>query len=248
MRNRVPVYDVGVRDEGRKRHVFSLARCEEGYEFQVDVESPFYRIADKFFACDVPEVVVMAETTVFSAFILKGGGSSGPVPAYLNKIEATLRADESVLVGLGEAGQGNHAALLDALDQGDFGAAAFLANENAALARKLKKPELAIGYATLSYDVGFRAMGLDPSGGGKPLVAIDPGQAIPVPTPEGKFVLEKFNSAANARNVDVWSYDTTRALRQLAPLDQNYPLLAVDDPGDLLQLKFDTSGRFQFSG
>ena len=110
----------------------------------------------------------------------------------------------------------NQAGLIAAMSQNNFGEAAFFANENAALARRAQLSSAAIGYAALSYDTGFRAMGIDPGGSTTPLIALDPSQgSIPVPTAEGLNFLRQYNTQiVEAPNANVWGFTTALSLRE----------------------------------
>jgi len=131
---------------------------------------------------------------------------------YADQIEVALVAPEIAGSELGEVGARNQVALLEALDRGDFGALSFYANENAALALQAGDSSLSTRYGLLSYDAGFRSMGVDPAVAELPLVANDAARDIYVITSEGEQLMQQYHVQMGRPVPTTWNNATTRHL------------------------------------
>lgn len=197
---------------------FDLNTCEDGMVFKVTMGSGFFVVEEEFYPCQAPEVQILASMSTFQT-------ASAPTDVftvdyssvtYGSWIHDAVVVDPNTLAAMGSVAIENQAGLIAAMSQNNFGEAAFFANENAALARRAQLSSAAIGYAALSYDTGFRAMGIDPGGSTTPLIALDPSQgSIPVPTAEGLNFLRQYNTQiVEAPNANVWGFTTALSLRE----------------------------------
>ncbi|MBT0779257.1 hypothetical protein [Paracoccus sp. pheM1] len=224
---------------GDTAHHFMIEACNEDITFKVALISRQYEYEDKFYPCDTPEVQIPARMYTYIAFLdrkydgqawwtqdpvdpLDGGMTAdigGIQVVYADQIEVALAAPESVFSALGELGENNQLALLDALDRGDFGAASFYANENAALALQAGDTLLSTRYGLLSYDAGFRSMGVDPLVAELPLVANDAARDIYVMTPEGEQLMQQYHLQMGRPAPTTWNNTTTRYLMMHSATD-----------------------------
>ncbi len=231
---------------------FDLDGCDDGTLFKVTLTG-FYTVEDEFHPCEAPEMKVAAVMTSFQM-------ASGTVPvtpsgaftldytsvAYASWIQDVVEIDSPTLTAMGPEAIENQAKLIAAMSQYNFGEATFYANENAALARQGNFSSTAIGYAALTFDTGFRAMGIDPGKTAVPLVALDSNQnGIPVPTLEGIDVLKAYNTElVGFSDTDVWGFATSSALRASAqPITE--PLIELETFDKFSGLELDVpSGMF----
>ncbi|KAA8605959.1 hypothetical protein AL037_20920 [Salipiger aestuarii] len=220
---------------GNTEHRFTLETCTDKITFKVARISHQYQYEDKFYPCDTPEVQIPVRMYAYAAYVYQHFGDSessrtqGPlnlgvswtsaeadpdlyVVPYADRLQATLAAPEAIGAALGETGEKNQAALLEALEGGDFGAVSFYANENAALALQAGNRLLSTRYGTLSYDAGFRDMGVDPAVADLPLVANDEARDIYVMTPEGEQIMEQYHLQSGRSAPATWSSTTTLQL------------------------------------
>lgn len=217
---------------GDAAHHFMIEGCNEDIAFKVARISPQYEYEDKFYPCVTPEVQIPATMYTYITFLeQKYGGQAwwtqdpvGPLDGgmtadiggmqvvYADQIEVALAAPESVVSALGELGKNNQLALIEALDRGDFGAASFFANENAALALRAGDTLLSTRYGLLSYDAGFRSMGVDPLVAELPLVANDAARDIYVMTAEGEQLMQQYHLQMGRPAPTTWNNTTTRYL------------------------------------
>jgi len=193
---------------------FSLDACGDDMSFEASLDEGFFRVLDDSHHCAMPEVTFKA---IDNYQVVANVSSEPGGIAYASWIADVVTVSETELASLGPIAVENQARIYASMSQGDFGEVAFYANENAALARQANRTDLAIGYAAFSYDSGYRAIGIEPSSAEVPLIALDPLQHdIPVPTPEGLIVLEKFNDAITGRSQATdWDFVTTNALRSI---------------------------------
>ncbi|KMK67328.1 hypothetical protein [Puniceibacterium sp. IMCC21224] len=227
---------------GMFRYTFDLDTCEGDIRFRVISDSPAFKIDPEYYDCKSPDVMVMAEiSTIYASVEVDAQPQTSGI--YTQWINTALTTDQAVLAAMGAQANGNQIAIFQALSTGDMGEVAFYANENAALARKAAQTSAALGYATLSYDSGYRAMGLDPESA-VPLVMLDASQNnIPVLTDAGGAILQKFNQTAVTTSSVQWTGATTRALRFIPADPQQTGLLQIDSAEQAARLVFDPSGR-----
>lgn len=232
-----------------KIHVFPLDTCPDGAQFQVEIAHVFYETVEQTdkYDCEQPEVIVLAKLGNVSAAAwftsLPGQSANFAEPPYAQRIASTLVTPTDTIVALGSQATENHALMIFAFTEGDLGTAAFFANENAALARNAGSNSLAIGYATASYDFGFRAMGVDPVTPANPLIAIDERQnRIPVLTPDGAAILRTFNNTIGTNDPGTWSNQTTSALRDFEQSGIDNNVLQLDGSAAIRNWQFETPG------
>ncbi len=205
---------------GGTDHHFTIDTCTSDITFKVALISHQYEYEDKFYPCDTPEVQIPARMYTYFTYVNQHFGGWPPDEAgldvgyvpYADQIEVALAAPETAGAALGEIGERNQVALLEALDRGDFGAASFYANENAALALQAGNQLLSTHYGTLSYDAGFRGMGVDPSVAELPLVANDAARDIYVMTTEGEQLMQQYHVQMGRPAPTTWNNFTTRNL------------------------------------
>ncbi|MDU8913345.1 hypothetical protein [Aestuariicoccus sp. MJ-SS9] len=219
-KDRQRMADIEPRMEGYV-HIFELEDCTPDIEFKIVRMSWLYQKNDNFFDCDTPEVVITARMNTYFAAIPQDWRSIDAAPSYADYIVRVVDVDPQAVAALGETGLRNQENMLAAMTSGEMtretlGVVSFYANENAALSRAADIPDLAVGYATLAYDSGFLAMGLEPAGEQVPLVASDPLQGIPVVTPSGAVVLRSYNRNVIAVETPEWTGETARSLRSLS--------------------------------
>lgn len=235
---------------------FDLNTCEDGMSFKATMDSGFFIVEKEFHPCKAPEMKIPAIMSDFNTASAWNPTTTGTGLAVLTAnyssvtygswIREVIEIDSDTLTTMGPAAIRNQAHLISAMSQNQFGEVTFFANENAALARQAKRASAAIGYAALSYDTGFRAMGINPGLSTVPLIALDPSQqSIPVPTPEGLDFLRTYNTEiVRAPDANIWSFDTASSLRETGrALDG--PLIHLESFDQLNGIQLDlNSGMF----
>lgn len=200
----------------------------------------FFRLQQDRLPCASPSVIAEASSIYTYAAYLERFTPSAAAPAYGGTVSAALAAEARSLTALGSVATDNQRALIAALEEGDFGSVAFYANENAYLAHIRGNAPLASAFAALSFDAGYRAMGLDPASTEVPLIAPS---GAPVLTDAGRNLVIRFNSELQTGNTDTWGLGTVAALRDLSdPGPQE--LIALESLTQIEELGITESGRF----
>ncbi|PCJ04972.1 MAG: hypothetical protein COB16_17170 [Rhodobacteraceae bacterium] len=236
---------IAVRKLNDNIYAFDQVECSKDIELHVVLKSQIWSVSKEYFDCNQPEVIIKAEMNRYAENLWSLPESEASLPVYASWMGQVLTDSPVGIAALGSTGAENHAAIIVGLNHRNYGVVAYYANENAALSRQVANSRLALEYATLSYDSGFRAMGLEPSTPEVPLVALDPNQrGIPVPTAVGADFLSQFNTAIGAAHIGLWTNTTTQALRALPTDPLQNQLIRLETNDQLDNVEIDGFGRF----